>query len=592
MARGDGKLRRSQVITSFGPGATLDLPDESVIIGGLDWWPTHTLERIAEPRLQEVVTRALGLEKLVELCLPPRDSELPGSAPVGIPVESFPHWFVVEHVVPYGTGRSRPLVHRRRLAPGFKFVIDGKKADATPVRFVQACLNGHLADIEWYEFVHNGPSKCRLDLWLDEFGTSGDLTDQQVRCDCGAKRALAQATKPAVLGVCKGQRPWLPNGERCGAGGAGGQMMRLLIRTASNAYYPQKLSALSLPDGVGGMREAVVSVWNMISGITEASQLTVLRTVVQSVKQALEPYADAAVLEMIAAVHEGKIPKRPPIKIEEFAALTTAADSIGDDRPDGDFFARRLVLPEPKPDVLAGIERVVLVHRLREVTAQIGFSRFEPVVPDLQGELDLEVRRAALATEVTWVPAIETRGEGIFIAFRTDTLDAWRARPEVRKREDEFRAAQQPGKALPAQFDIRYVMLHSLAHLLIASVALDCGYNASSLRERIYLTPQGCGVLIYTGTTDADGTLGGLVAAGRRIEQYMRMALDLGRLCSNDPVCAQHTPNARLEEKYTLGAACHGCLLIAETSCERRNELLDRSLVIATVEQRGCEFFS
>jgi len=591
MGRGDGKLRRSQVITSFGPGATLDLPDESVIIGGLDWWPTLTLERIAEPRLQEVVTRVLGLEKPVELCLPPRDDERPGSVPVGIPVVSFPNWFVVEHVVPIGTARSRPLVHRRRLESGFRFRIDGRLADATPVRFVQACLNGHLDDIEWYAFVHGGPSTCRRDLWLDEFGTSGDLTDQQVRCECGAKRALAQATKSAVLGVCKGQRPWLPTGERCGAGGAAGQMMRLLIRTASNAYYPQKLSALSLPDGVSGLRDAVVSVWDVLAAVTNSALLTAFREI-ERVKIALAPYGDGAVLDMIEAVRSGKMPKRPPIKIEEFAALATAADSIGDDRPNGDFFARRLLLPEPRPSVLAGVDRVVLVHRLREVTAQIGFSRFEPVVPDLQGELDLEVRRAALATEVKWVPAIETRGEGVFISFRSDVLDAWRARRAVRQREEEFRAAQQPGRALPAQFDIRYVMLHSLAHLLISAVALDCGYNASSLRERVYLTPEGCGILIYTGTTDADGTLGGLVAAGRRIEHYLRMALDLGRLCSNDPVCAQHKPNARLEEKYTLGAACHGCLLIAETSCERRNELLDRSLVVATVDQRGCEFFA
>jgi len=137
-----------------------------------------------------------------------------------------------------------------------------------------------------------------------------------------------------------------------------------------------------------------------------------------------------------------------------------------------------------------------------------------------------------------------------------------------------------------------YVMLHSLAHLLITAVALDCGYNTSSIRERIYVGPQGCGILLYTGTSDAEGTLGGLVQAGRRIPQYLRLALELGRLCANDPVCAQRSPDSPHNDQRAMGAACHGCLLISETCCERRNEYLDRALVVATVQNLGCEFFS
>lgn len=591
MARGVGALRRSQIITSFGPGATIDLPECSVIIGGLDWWPTKALPDVVEPRLQEVVTRALGLAQQVSLKSPPVDDEKAYGTPLGVQVAEFPLWFVAEHVVPYKGGRSRPLVHRNGLSGG-KFEIDRRKVPVTPVRFVQACLNGHISDIEWFEFTHSGKTPCRRQLWLDEFGTSGDLTDQQVRCDCGAQRALAQATRPEVLGVCKGQRPWLQRGERCGEGGAKSQMMRLLIRTASNAYYPQKLSVLSIPDAADKVRSAVQSVWDVLVNVHDGGLLTVLRTNIPKVNSALADFDDAVVLQHIEAMRNGQRPPRRPIKIEEFDALTSTAESMGDDRPEGVFFARRLPLPAPPPAILGAVERVVLVHRLREVTAQIGFTRFEPVVPDLQGELDLEVRRAAIATEVSWVPAMEVRGEGIFIAFRNDELDTWRQRPAVRAREHAFRAAPGAETSLPLNFDIRYVFLHTLAHLLITAVALDCGYNASSLRERIYVTPSGCGILIYTGTTDAEGTLGGLVAAGRRIERYLGMALDLARLCSNDPVCAQHAPNEILEEKYTLGAACHGCLLIAETSCERRNELLDRSLVVATVEQLGAEFFA
>jgi hypothetical protein len=134
-------------------------------------------------------------------------------------------------------------------------------------------------------------------------------------------------------------------------------------------------------------------------------------------------------------------------------------------------------------------------------------------------------------------------------------------------------------------------MLHSLAHLLITQVSLECGYSSSAIRERIYAGPSGCGILLYTGSPDSEGTLGGLVEIGRKIDQHLRNAIDLGRLCSNDPVCAQHSAKQALEERFLLGAACHGCLLIAETSCERFNQYLDRSLVVATVGGAGAEFF-
>jgi hypothetical protein len=138
---------------------------------------------------------------------------------------------------------------------------------------------------------------------------------------------------------------------------------------------------------------------------------------------------------------------------------------------------------------------------------------------------------------------------------------------------------------------LKYIFLHSLSHLLITAVSLECGYAAASIRERIYAGEAGYGILLYTGTPDAEGTLGGLVDAGRHLEQHLTNSIDLGRLCSNDPVCSQHKPNNPQEERFLVGAACHGCLLIAEPSCERRNEFLDRALVVPTVEALGAEFF-
>jgi hypothetical protein len=246
---------------------------------------------------------------------------------------------------------------------------------------------------------------------------------------------------------------------------------------------------------------------------------------------------------------------------------------------------------------MSAVERVVLVHRLREVVAQVGFTRFEAAAPDTEGELDIGVRRASLAREITWLPAYENKGEGIFLQFKKDVIKDWLERPQVQERWKAlalgFKEWAKQHSGSKRKFpELPYLMLHSLSHLLITSLSLGCGYPSSSLRERVYTIPQvGYGILLYTGTSDAEGTLGGLVQVGRRIHETMRNALDMGLLCSNDPVCAQHDPGNEQEHRFLHGASCHGCLLIAETSCEQQNDFLDRALVVPTVENSGCEFF-
>jgi len=135
--------------------------------------------------------------------------------------------------------------------------------------------------------------------------------------------------------------------------------------------------------------------------------------------------------------------------------------------------------------------------------------------------------------------------------------------------------------------------LHTLSHLLIQSLAMRCGYPASSIRERVYADGQGkrYGILLYTGSPDAEGTLGGLVQQARHMEDHLLLALRMGALCSNDPICSQHEPGGDLEDRPLHGAACHGCALVAETSCEMRNDYLDRALVVPVVGVPDAAFF-
>jgi hypothetical protein len=184
----------------------------------------------------------------------------------------------------------------------------------------------------------------------------------------------------------------------------------------------------------------------------------------------------------------------------------------------------------------------------------------------------------------------------VFLGFKKAPIDDWLARPQVQEREKRLKAgfdrwiAEHPQS--PRQFpELPFFMLHSLSHLLITAVALECGYPSSSIRERVYAGTGGYGILLYTASADAEGTLGGLVEAGRRIGRHLKEAIKLGGLCSNDPVCAEHEPPNPHVQRYLAGAACHGCLLIAETSCEQYNDFLDRALVVPTVEDLGAEFF-
>jgi len=174
----------------------------------------------------------------------------------------------------------------------------------------------------------------------------------------------------------------------------------------------------------------------------------------------------------------------------------------------------------------------------------------------------------------------------------------WLARPAVKQRLDALNSGHENWKA--ARTSKRefpggpYILLHTLAHLLVQSLAMRCGYPSSSIRERIYSDPaaQRYGLLLYTASSDAEGTLGGLVQQARHFEDHLAQALRMSELCSNDPICAQHTPGESLETRWLHGAACHGCALVAEPSCEMSNEYLDRALVVPILGSPDAAFFA
>ncbi len=609
MAKPHGTIRQSQIITTHGPGALVDLTDKSIIVGCIDDWGVPARDGftpIEEPRLVARLNEVLE-HRDVRLYAPPTEPDGVEEPTRGIRVWEFPQWFVAQWVSNWdGGAQARPLVQARSLRRGaYEFVPRGQSERArvpvVPMRFVRACARGHLSDIPWYEFVHGADSECRRRLWLVERSASGDLADTFVYCECGRSRSLASAKGKNALGECQGERPWFgtTDASQCGDGAKiPPNPNRLLLRHASNAYFPQVLRAISIPDQDTAVREAVNELWDdFFSTVKSLARVTEEREK-KRVAARIGGMSDEAVWAEIERRRSNRVEAPKSIKQVEIEALLAQPESVGEDVPFGQFFARTVPAPVATDSPWrAMIHRVVAVHRLREVAVQVGFTRFEPTLADIDGELELGVETAPIAREATWRPATEIHGEGILLSFTSEAISEWRSRPAVQRRFEKLHDGferwrtvhQRPSAKCPPP---EYWMLHSLSHLLLTAVSLECGYAASSIRERVYAMESGYGILLYTGSPDSEGTLGGLAQIAQRMDTLIAMAIELGRLCSNDPVCAEHDPRSAVEERFLHGAACHGCLLVSETSCERRNEFLDRSLVVPTVGEPDAAFFN
>lgn len=597
-----GKIRRSQLVGTFGPGSLVDLLDHAVLVGGLEFWnypKGKQLPYVAEPRLREKLAERLQrLDPPVILSTEapfrePPTGEQESSPGRGVQVLEMPEWFVCQGE------KCRALLRRSSLEiKSGRYLhrcADGKSEGVVPVRFVAACRNGHLQEFPWNTFAHSGAKSagfkdCPAARLRFEEGVSGDFSEVRVSCDaCGASQGLSNALIQQLAFDCGGHRPWLGRGgeEECG------EKLRLLVRSASNSYFAQVVSALSIPDPARLLEERVESQWQVLAAATTAT-LPAFRTI-PSVGAAIAGFTDAEVLEAVAAFSRHDKVRRPPIRSAEMVQLRAVpVERPGELPPLGaEFFARAFVPPEGLP---VGIGRLVLAPRLREVRVQVGFNRLEPVTPDLEGEYDLGVQSQRLSLTADWLPACEIRGEGLLVELDEAAVAAWERRPEVIARDRELQAGfaawaaslgQGPSPVYPG---IRFYLLHSLSHLLITAISLHCGYPSASLRERIYCAPHEselpmAGILLSTGSAGTEGTLGGLVEEGRRFRHHLRRALEIGNLCSNDPVCGAHSPHGDYGERFLEGAACHGCLFIAEPSCERFNQFLDRALVVPTLGQ-------
>ncbi len=606
-----GELRPSQVLFTYGIGAVIDLPFISTMVMGLEDWINPYPHAIGEERLLQAVKSILG-SQVSQLLSPPEAQEQEGmpnpfdeNATIGVPVAAFPRWMLCPRcrtlasldsslfqlkVDPYRADRTR-YVH-------VNCPSSGSPPPVVPARFLVACKVGHLDDFPWLYFVH-GEVPCQARLKLIQLGVSGEAVDVQVKCEtCGKSKRMGEAFgKDAALNLpaCNGRHPHLRTFDSTPCE----ERSRTILLGASNSWFPIVLSALAVPNAIDKLGQLVDDHWHILEKVESQQNIELLKQL--GVLQHFATYTTDVIWEKIEEKKyqsSNEDSKPQSLKTPEWQVLSnpTVAPSARD--------FKATVVPPP-PGYEDYLEQVVLVERLREVRALIGFTRIE-APGDFSEMLEVpENRRAPISRKPpTWVPAAEVRGEGIFIQFREDALQKWlddslchRHDRIFREAHIQFRRARKveiPEAGYPG---LRYVLLHSFAHALMRQFTLECGYTAASIRERIYSLPPEhehgpmAGILFYTSAPDSEGTLGGLVGLGvpEQLGKHLDGALEQMQSCTSDPLCAEH---ACSQEHSLHEAACHACLFLPETSCERGNKYLDRSVLVPTVNRVDLAFFN
>ncbi|RSS84161.1 DUF1998 domain-containing protein [Streptomyces sp. WAC06614] len=591
-----GTVRRAQAVTTYGVGALIAVEQESFIVCGLDGadtqWARDEAPVVHEPRL----ARVLGVRRFR---LPPASGD---DSRDGVRVRRFPLW----HHCP--GCHALDNVRRFNSPPGRNECAECAEA-LVPSRFVVACEDGHIADFPYWKWLHRGrrgageAGLCGGRMSLRSSGRTSSLRSVVLSCSCGVPDVSMEGSfrRAALKDLhirCEGERPWLRGAPAVPCS----RPPRTLQRGSSSVWQPVLRSALSIPPWSDTRVQLLDKHWDKLRSCSTLAEIEIhLKYIFDG---APAPVGPEQVLELITAMEAEDLTgdESPAVDQEQrYRALRDVEyERLCAGNPeDSGHHDEQFVCEPPTGDqkslTALGLVAPMLVKKLREVRALKAFTRV------IDPETSSEGHEAELSLAPTdWLPAMEVRGEGVFLRIDEEKVDAWAELPAVAARVERMRLRHQrvltdrasdPTRVPLSPATPRMVLLHTLAHVMINEWSLDSGYAAASLRERIYSGDEMAGVLIYTATSDSAGSLGGLVAQGEieRLATAVRSAVHRAEWCSSDPLCVES------EISGTGGtnlAACHACVMLPETSCEHNNGLLDRALLVGTPEDPAIGFFS
>lgn len=600
-------IRRSQLISPWGVGAIVPFPnDESLMIAGLDKWRYSETDKLLID--DERLKKRLGTH---ELRWPPdfRDRATdPQNFNLRIPAVRFPTWHYCPHC---GTMQKSSYYSLQLYCNSYQWP-NGRKCSKKdryprrliPERFIVVCPDGHIDDFPVADWLHYNSGhtydKDKCQIRRSTGGVSASLSGIFYECSCGAKKSISGATREGALAKigykCKGTKPWLGI-EKDDTNPCGREDVRVLIRGASNVWFSETMSSIHIPKDSASITRKILNIVDEYENGINSNRVNggINRSFIDMLALSKNVNKDE-LYEAFCTRIEGtdKQPSYEGIPEDEYrlAEYQVLIKSSGSDVLD--FHSINFPIDYYDSLLHPYFNSISLVPKLRETRAFIGFSRLEP------NEINIsESKKMLRLGDEDWLPAIEVYGEGIFIEFNNKTLMRWATQPSVKARTEKLDKAYKSSTNkfhLDGPLRPEFIAIHTFSHLLINQLSYACGYGSSSLRERIYCEKIShnfdmFGVLIYTASGDSEGSLGGLVRQGGkgRIEDSILSALKKALWCSSDPICI--LSGGQGPDSCNL-AACHNCALLPETSCENGNRLLDRGLVIGTLDNPDLGFFS
>lgn len=594
-------VRAAQAVMQYGVGAMVDFPDQTLVTSAPEYW--KTTKRIYDNRF----AKALGVDFF--------------ALPINISYERFPEWYFCPKCRKFQPLKQWIAEYRRKSKQStvekdnnmvFHLQCPDCRQDLVVSRIVTICEKGHLNDFPWVKWVHARSHKniCGNPSLKFKTGSSANegVAGLIIECSCGATATLRDAFDKDIFRrmdndgensnfLCEGNHPFKHTKEPCSC------YPRTSQRGSSSVYFPVVYSSLVIPPYANKLNtqieqsQAYETCISVIEDEEPEDREAIIRKRLPkwAEKIATEigaPYESVEKILRMNLLESKDVPEVTSIKyrFEEYMALTGEITIPANSA--GDFSISSY--PGEQYD-LPHIKSVSLVNKIRVVHALTGFSRISPV-SNMSGSGFVSIKQH----DTRWYPAYEVRGEGIFIEFAQEDIEKWiDNNPTISQRtqtiknnyEKSFIKSDSPNKITP-----KFVMLHTLSHLLITHLSFECGYNVASLSERIYCSEKEdgkvmAGILIYTASGDSEGTLGGLVRQGRpdAFPQIFKKSIYGAKICSNDPICIMSHGQGR--DSLNL-AACHTCALLPETCCEEKNVFLDRGMIIGTFKEKEIGFWN
>ena len=500
-----------------------------------------------------------------------------------VPVVSFPYIHVCSNLK---CGRLFDMRDNFDLDCYLRFGVNCPDCHkpAYPSRFITICENGHMDDFPWSWWVHRGATNCKGQLRMYSTGNTSTLADMWVECKlCGAKRSMSGATQGDNFSDlhCMGHHPFRPRSrnERCDKKVIPSQ------RGASNVYFSVSRSAISIPPWVNPLYNLIdehLHDIELLKDVMGDDGITAAYKKYFAERYSREEF-DEALTRRLSNITEFK-----EIKQMEYDAITHHNDPAYASNKKH-FKAEEDSLPEYLKPYFS---RIIRITRLREVKVLLGFTRVDAPDPDADAQTNIVYLNKGKTEK--WLPAAEVNGEGVFIEFNKAALSRWLDIPSVKALSQRYEECYEEfcvskGWTLNIKRNAIYVLMHTFAHLLIKQMSMASGYSSSAIRERIYFNEKMTGILLYTGSADKEGSLGGLVELGNinKLVPLMKDAFQEALLCTNDPECMSNVPAGN----NLNGAACHSCCMISETACENGNRMLDRGLVVPIALREKESFF-